>query len=214
MIWAKARCERQPPRVGVSLWSRRLQPPDSKPMPATLTALRADAIRVTHEDVNYEPIVGDAALGALLFALDLLGRDAVDVAAMRYADRVALVPALDAARQYGLILSRHVGRADRRSPLLPESVDVDDVQAWVHAAAMAVPEAERDRFCWRLARRLGADPWCDDRPAIALANQQFGMFEEGFEELEARVAAVAAPVEPADDPPADTPADPADVMPS
>jgi hypothetical protein len=61
----------------------------------------------------------------------------------------------------------------------------------VHAAALAVPEAERDRFCWRLARRLGADPWGDGRPAIALANQQFGMFEEGFEEIEARAAAVA-----------------------
>jgi len=49
-----------------------------------------------------------------------------------------------------------------------------------------VPEASRDHFCWRLARRLGVDPWCDGRPAIALANQQFGMFEEGFEEVEAR----------------------------
>jgi hypothetical protein len=47
-----------------------------------------------------------------------------------------------------------------------------------------VPESERDRFCWRLARRLGADPWCDGRPAIALANQQIGMFDEGFAELE------------------------------
>ena len=158
-------------------------------MPATLTALRADAIRVTHDDVHYEPIGTDAALGALLFALDLLARDAVDVAAMRYADRVALVPALDAARQYGLILERHVDRTDRRSPLLPQTVKIDDAHNWVHAAAVAVPEAERDRFCWRLARRLGVDPWCDDRPAIALANQQFGMFEEGFEEVEARAAA-------------------------
>ena len=161
-------------------------------MPATLTALRADAIRVTHEDVHYEPVGGDAALGALLFALDLLGRDAVDVAAMRYADRIALVPALDAARQYGLILMRHVDRADRSTPRLPGSVKIDDAHAWVHAAAATVPEAERDRFCWRLARRMGADPWCDDRPAIALANQQFGMFEEGFEEIEARAAAAAA----------------------
>jgi hypothetical protein len=153
-------------------------------MPATLTALRADSIGVTHEDVHYEPLAGDAALGALLFALDLLGRDAVDVAAMRYADRIALVPALDAARQYGLILQRHVDRADRATPLLPPSVKVDDAVAWVHAAATAVPEPERDRFCWRLARRLGVDPWCDGRPAIALANQQFGMFEEGFEEID------------------------------
>ena len=156
------------------------------PMSATLTPLRADAIRVTHEDLPYEPIVGDAALGALLFALDLLGRDAVDVAAMRYADRVALVPALDAARQHGLILQRHADRADRSSPLLPASVRVADVHAWVHAAAATVPEASRDHFCWRLARRLGVAPWCDGRPAIALANQQFGMFEEGFEEVEAR----------------------------
>jgi hypothetical protein len=163
-------------------------------MPATLTALRADAIRVTHEDVHYEPLGGDAALGALLFALDLLGRDAVDVAAMRHADRVVLGPALDAARQYGLILERHADRADRAAPLLPASVKVDDAVAWVHAAAMAVPEPERDRFCWRLARRLGADPWCDGRPAIALANQQFGMFEEGFEEVEER-ARDAAPAD-------------------
>jgi hypothetical protein len=165
-------------------------------MPATLTPLRSDAIRVTHEDVHYEPVTSDAALGALLFALDLLGRDAVDVAAMRYADRVALVPALDAARQFGLILERHVDRADRGAPLLPQSVTVDDAHAWVHAAAATAPEAERDRFCWRLARRLGTAPWCDDRPAIALANQQFGMFEEGFEEMEARAAAAAVAVAP------------------
>lgn len=161
-------------------------------MTATLTSLRSDAIKLTHDDVNYEPVGNDAALGALLFALDLLGRDAFDVAAMRYADRVALGPALDAARQYGLILQRHVDRPDRASPLLPAAVKVDDAHAWVHAAAHAVPEGERDRFCWRLARRLGADPWGDGRPAIALANRQFGMFEEGFEEIEARAAAAAA----------------------
>ena len=161
-------------------------------MTAILTSLRSDAIRLTHEDVHYEPVVTDAALGALLFALDLLGREAFDVAAMRYADRVSLGPALDAARQYGLILQRHVDRADRAGTLLPAAVKVDDAHAWVHAAAASVPEAERDRFCWRLARRLGADPWGDGRPAIALANQQFGMFEEGFEEIEARAAAAAA----------------------
>ena len=166
-------------------------------MTATLTSLRADAIRLTHDDVHYEPIASDAALGALLFALDLLGRDAFDVAAMRYADRLALGPALDAARQYGLILQRHVDRPERDSPRLPASVGVDDAHAWVHAAAHAVPEAERDRFCWRLARRLGADPWGDGRPAIALANQQFGMFEEGFEEIEARAAAAAEDAPPA-----------------
>ena len=161
-------------------------------MTATLTSLRSDAIRLTHDDVPYEPVTTDAALGALLFALDLLGRDAFDVPAMRYADRLALGPALDAARQYGLILRRHVDRPDRASPLLPASVRIEDAHAWVHAAASAVPEAERDRFCWRLARRLGADPWGDGRPAIALANQQFGMFEEGFEEIEARAADEAA----------------------
>ena len=160
-------------------------------MPATLTSLRADAIRLTHDDVAYEPLGDDASLGALLFALDLLGRDAFDVPAMRYADRVALVPALDAARQYGLILQRHVDRADRGTPLLPPAVTVAHAHAWVHAAAAAAPAAERDRFCWRLARRLGSDPWGDGRPAIALANQQFGMFEEGFAEMEARVAAAA-----------------------
>ena len=184
-------------------------------MPAILTALRADAIRVTHQDVNYEPVTSDAALGALLFALDLLGRDAVDVAAMRYADRVTLGPALDAARQYGLILQRHVDRADRSTPLLPASVKLDAPHAWVHAAAAAVPEAERDRFCWRLARRLGAEPWCDDRPAIALANQQFGMFEEGFAEMEAReAAAVAEAAAPAVEPDTATPAEPDDVAPA
>jgi len=177
-------------------------------MPATLTSLRGDAIRLAHEDVAYEPIASDAALGALLFSLDLLGRDAFDVPAMRYADRMALLPALDAARQYGLILQRHVDRADRSTPLLPASVKVDDAHAWVHAAAGAVPEAERDRFCWRLARRLGTNPWCDERPAIALANQQFGMFEEGFAEIEAAgmpqaVDAVeAAPEGPGADAPA------------
>ena len=159
-------------------------------MPATLMSLRGDAIRLTHDDVAYEPIASDAALGALMLALDLLGRDAFDVPAMRYADRLALGPALDAARQYGLILQRHVDRVDRAAPLLPPSVKLDDAYAWVHAAAALAPEAERDRFCWRLARRLGANPWCDERPAIALANQQFGMFEEGFEEIEA--AKVAA----------------------
>lgn len=157
-------------------------------MPAILTPLRADAIRVTHEDVSYEPIASDATLGALLFALDLLGRDAVDEAAMRYADRLALVPALAAAREYGWILQRHVERADLANPLLPAAVRIDDAHAWVHAAAALAPEAERDRFCWRLARRLGTDPWCDGRPAIALAGQQFAMFEEGFEEIEARAA--------------------------
>ncbi|MEO5688663.1 MAG: hypothetical protein ABIR54_15010 [Burkholderiaceae bacterium] len=181
-------------------------------MPATLTSLRGDAIRVTHEDVVYEPIASDAALGALLFALDLLGRDAVDVGAMRYADRVALVPALDAARQYGLILQRHVDRADRRSALLPPSVRIDQAHAWVHAAAVVVPEAERDRFCWRLARRLGVNPWCDERPAIALANQQFGMFEDGFEAIDALEAAKAqAAIDPAE---ARAPVAPSDVEPS
>jgi hypothetical protein len=174
-------------------------------MSATLTSLRPDAIRLTHDDLHYEPVANDAALGALLFALDLLGRDAFDIAAMRHADRVALGPALDAARQYGLILRRHVDRADRAVPLLPAAVKVDDAHGWVHAAAAAAPEAERDRFCWRLARRLGADPWGDGRPAIALANQQFGMFEEGFEEIErhgdagAQAASEGRPV-PAEDP--------------
>ena len=182
-------------------------PTEPTPMPATLTALRADAIRLTHDDVNYEPVAGDAALGALLFALDLLDRSAIDVAAMRYADRMALAPALDAARQYGLIRKRHVERVDRGAPVLPRSVKVDDVHAWVHAAAATVPEAERDRFCWRLARRLGENPWCDERPAIALANQQFGMFEEGFAEIEAArtqepVEAAAGPGAPDTDAPA------------
>src|ERR1700761_588883 len=102
-------------------------------MTATLTSLRSDAIRLTHDDVAYEPIATDAALGALLFALDLLGREAFDVPAMRYADRTTLGPALDAARQYGLILQRHVDRADRATALLPAAVRIDDAHAWVHA---------------------------------------------------------------------------------
>ena len=161
-------------------------------MPAILTSLRADTIRLTHDDVAYEPIVDDASLGALLFALDLLERDAFDVPSMRYADRVTLGPALESARQHGLVLKRHVDRTDRTTPRLPPGVKIDHAHAWVHAAALAVPEPERDRFCWRLARRLGSDPWCDGRPAIALANQQFGMFEEGFAEMEEREAAGAA----------------------
>jgi hypothetical protein len=176
-------------------------------MSATLTSLRADAIRLTHDDLHYEPVANDAALGALLFALDLLGRDAFDIAAMRYADRVALGPALDAGRQYGLILRRHVDRADRAVPLLPAAVKIDDAHAWVHAAAAAVPEPERDRFCWRLARRLGADPWGDGRPAIALANQQFGMFEEGFEEIERRGDAEAQAAPQGEAAPAEAPRD-------
>ncbi|MBW8778369.1 MAG: hypothetical protein JF585_04040 [Burkholderiales bacterium] len=164
-------------------------------MPAILTSLRADAIRLTHDDVAYEPLVDDASLGALLFALDLLERDAFDVPAMRYADRMTLGPALESARQYGLVLKHHVDRTDRASPRLPAAVKTAHAHAWVHAAALAVPESERDRFCWRLARRLGTDPWCDGRPAIALANQQFGMFEEGFAEMEAREAAAAASAE-------------------
>ncbi len=151
-------------------------------MPAILIPLRADTLRVVHEDIAYEPVGSDAALGALLFALDLLGPGAVDTAGMRHADRLALLPALQAARQYAHILQRHADRLDRAVPRLPESVRVDQAHAWVHAGAAAVPEAERDRFCWRLARRLGADPWCDGRPAVTLANQQFGMFEEGFED--------------------------------
>ncbi len=126
-------------------------------MPAILTPLRADAIRVTHEDVHYEPVASDAALGALLFALDLLGRDAVDVAAMRYADRLALGPALDAARQYGLILQRHVDRADRSTAQLPPSVQIDAVHAWVHAAAATVPEAE-PRSLLLASSRAGSAP--------------------------------------------------------
>jgi|GEM_PF-1010808 len=173
-------------------------------MPAILTSLRADAIRLTHDDVAYEPIVDDASLGALLFALDLLDRGAFDVPAMRYADRVTLGPALESARQYGLILQRHVDRTDRTQPRLPPSVKVDHAHGWVHAAAVTVPEAERDRFCWRLARRLGQDPWGDGRPAIALANQQFGMFEEGFEEMEARAAAADAVSSAEEQAPSDT----------
>src|SRR6201987_6193205 len=104
-------------------------------MPAILTSLRAGAIRLTHDDVASEPIVGDAPLGALLFALDLLERDAFDVAAMRYADRVTLGPALEAARQYGRVVRRHVDRTDRAVPLLPPGVKIEQAHGWVHAAA-------------------------------------------------------------------------------
>jgi hypothetical protein len=151
-------------------------------MPAALTLLRSDTHRLAHEDVRYEPISTPSALGALLFALDLLAPDAVAVDRTRYADRLAIEPALAAARQFGLILQRHARRADRAAPRLPASVRVDDLRAWAHAAAATAPEAEIERFCWRFARRLGADPWCDGRPAIELRNQQFALFEDGFDE--------------------------------
>lgn len=153
-------------------------------MPAALTLLRADTLRLAHDDVTYEPLTSPSTLGALLFALDALAPDAVTVDGARYADRVAMRPALAAARQFGLIMQRHAQRADRAAPRLPASVRLDDVHAWAHAAAAAVPEKEVERFCWRFARRLGADPWCDGRPAIELQNQQFALFEGGFDDPE------------------------------
>ena len=157
-------------------------------MPTTVSTLRADAVRIAHDDVHYD-VTGDAALGALLFALDLLEPASIDTTTLRHADRMTLLPALAAARQYGRILQRHADRADRSRPLLPASATIAQAHAWVHAAAGSVPEAERDRFCWRLARRLGAEPWCNGRPAVALANQQFGMFEDAFAQVEAPPAA-------------------------
>ncbi len=180
-------------------------------MPAALTLLRADTHRLAHEDVDYEPIAAASTLGALLFALDALDPDAVTLDHARtYADRLAMQPALLAARQFGLILQRHAQRADRSAPRLPASVRVDDLHAWVHAAAVAAPEKEIERFCWRLARRLGPDPWCDGRPAIELQNQQFALFEGGFEET-APVETVASaesiePFEQAEPPKPDAPA--------
>ena len=151
-------------------------------MPAVLTLLRTDTHRLAHDDIAYEPLTSPSTLGALLFALDLLASDAVAFDGARYADRIAMQPALAAARQFGLILQRHARRADRATPLLPASVQLEAARGWVHAAAAAVPEKEVERFCWRFARALGVDPWCDGRPAIELQNQQFALFEGGFDE--------------------------------
>lgn len=174
-------------------------------MPAALFLLRADTLALVADDVRYEPIVGDATLGALLFALDLLEPAAVPLDGLRHADRVALQPALLAARQFGLILRKHADRSDRAVPTLPGVVRVDDLRGWVHAAAETVPEKDQERFCWRLARRLGQDPWGDGRPAIELKNQQFGLFGGDVDVDEATVdgasdayagSGIDAPVEP------------------
>ncbi len=161
-------------------------------MSAVLTLLRADTHRLAHDDVAYEPVTTPSTLGALLFALDLLVSDAVTFDGARYSDRVAMQPALAAARQFGLILQRHAQRPDRATPRLPAPVQLEAVRAWVHAAAAAVPEKEIERFCWRFARALGADPWCDGRPAIELQNQQFALFE-GDDMFDPRSLALPAP---------------------
>jgi hypothetical protein len=151
-------------------------------MRPVLTILPDQTLRLIHEEVAYAPIPGDAALGALLFALNL---GEVNLAAARHAEKPALRLALATARQFARILERHAGRAERERPLLPVVVSVDTARGWLLGAAEVVPAAERERFCWRAARRLGENPWGDGSPAIALHNQQFCLFEASFDDPDA-----------------------------
>jgi hypothetical protein len=154
-----------------------------------LTLIDDLTVRFVHDEVTYEPLRGDAVLGALLFTL---GVDKVDLANARHAHKTTLRLVFDTARQFAHVLERHAGRADRAQPLLPAKVSVADARGWFAQAAAAVPEAEQERFCWRVARRLGPDPWADGSAAIELRNQQFGLFEADFEEREEGAPAPAA----------------------
>jgi hypothetical protein len=147
-------------------------------MPPVLTLIDDLTLRFVHDEVTYEPLRADAVLGALLFTL---GVDDVDLSGARHAHKTTLRLSLATARQFVRVLERHAARAERGQPLLPAKVGVEDARGWFAAAAAAVPEAEQERFCWRVARRLGPDPWGDGSPAIELRNQQFGLFEAGFE---------------------------------
>jgi hypothetical protein len=148
-------------------------------------------LRFVHDEVTYQPIPSDAALGALLFAL---GVDTVDLSGARLGQKPALRIALATAQQFARILERHAARPDRAQPQFPAKVGIADARGWLAAAAAAVPEAEQERFCWRVARRLGPDPWGDGSPAIELRNQQFGLFEASFDEVED--GAGASPAQP------------------
>jgi hypothetical protein len=155
-------------------------------MHPVLTLLPDQTLRLDHAEVAYAPIASDAALGALLFTLRV---DAVELAPVRHVDRPELRLALATARAYARILERHAGRATRTQPLLPAAVTEAEARAWFAGAAAAVPAAGQERFCWLVARRLGVEPWSDGRAAIELHNQQFGLFEPGFEALEPTAAA-------------------------
>ncbi|HEX7688823.1 MAG TPA: hypothetical protein VF453_14010, partial [Burkholderiaceae bacterium] len=87
-------------------------------MTALLQLLDDHKLRLVHEDVAYAPIAGDAALGALLFALRLDEAGAVAFEDARVADRPALHLALSTARQFAHALRRHAGRVERGSPAL------------------------------------------------------------------------------------------------
>jgi hypothetical protein len=167
-------------------------------MRPVLTRLPDHTLRLVHDEIAYAPIAGDAALGALLFTLSA---DDVDLAAARAADRPELRLSLAAARQYARILARHAERAARGEPLLPAGMTEATARGWLAAAAAAVPAAEQERFCWRVARQLGPEPWSDGHPAIELHPQQFPLFEASFEETEDTPRDEAAPAasQPGDD---------------
>jgi hypothetical protein len=158
-------------------------------MRPVLTLLPDQTLRLDFEEVAYAPIASDAALGALLFTLRA---DAVDIARARHADRSELRLALATARAYARILDRHAGRLARAQPLLPGAVTEAEARTWFAGAAAAVPAAEQERFCWRVARRLGPEPWSDGHAAIELHNQQFGLFEPTFDAPERQDAPTAA----------------------
>jgi hypothetical protein len=149
-----------------------------------LTILPDQTLRFDHEGVTYAPLANDPALGALLFALGVHDAD-VDLSTARVAERPELQLVLATARQFAHLLARHAARANRTEPLLPTVVSEDTARTWLVNAAAAVPAAEQERFCWRVARRLGAAPWSDGRAAIELHNQQFGLFEASFEDAAA-----------------------------
>jgi hypothetical protein len=159
-------------------------------MRLVLTLIDDQTLRFVHDEVTYEPLHSDAALGALLFTLAV---NTVDLSGARVAQKPLLHIALATAQQFARVIERHAGRADRTQAMLPPKVDVEVVRGWFKSAAAAVPAAEQERFCWRVARRLGPDPWGDGRPAIELHNQQFGLFDADFESLEAEGAEAPTP---------------------
>jgi len=150
-------------------------------MRPVLTLLPDQNLRLDHDEVAYAPITSDAALGALLFTLCV---DDIDLSRARVADRTELRLALSTARQYAHILARHAERPARSEPRLPAVVSEAAARGWLLSAAAAVPAAEQERFCWRVARRLGTEPWSDGHAAIELHNQQFSLFEADLPEEE------------------------------
>jgi hypothetical protein len=150
-------------------------------MRPVLTLLPDQTLRLDHDGIAYAPLRGDAALGALLFTLRV---EAIDLRRARVADRTELHLALATAREFARLLERHAARPARGESRLPAVVTEDDARAWFAGAAAGVPQAELERFCWRVARRLGPEPWSDGRPAIELHHQQFGLFEANFDDAE------------------------------